>query len=295
MNVLLIGYKGQLGTDCMAVLNAHGFSVKGADLPEFNLTDRDKTVKALDRDHPDVIVNCAAYTAVDACEKDPACWTVNADGPKYLAEWAASHGAFLVHVSTDYVFAGDKPLFEACVESDTPGPVSEYGRSKLAGERAILASGAKAAILRTAWLYGAHGKNFLKTMLRLALQAPEREIRVVNDQFGSPTWSYTLARQIAEVIDSRATGVFHATSEGYCSWYDLARKFLTSMEIPFRLAPCTSAQYPTPARRPENSILENRRLNEAGINVFHEWNDELGAFVRECGPFVLNEVKEIVK
>ena len=193
---LIIGCNGQLGTDCMSVT---GERAVGLDLPEINIADRFQTLETLNDIHPSVIVNCAAYTAVDACETDPACWKVNADGPKHLAEWAAANGAFLVHVSTDYVFDGNKPLFEACVETDTPVPASEYGKSKLAGERAVLENGAQAAILRTAWLYGAHGKNFLKTMLRLALQSPEKEIRVVNDQFGSPTWSHTLARQVATV------------------------------------------------------------------------------------------------
>jgi dTDP-4-dehydrorhamnose reductase len=187
------------------------------------------------------------------------------------------------------VFAGDKPLFQSLEETDEPGPVSEYGRSKLAGEQAVLESGARAAILRTAWLYGAHGKNFLKTMLRLALQNPEREIRVVNDQFGSPTWSHTLARQIAAVVDAKATGVFHATSEGHGSWYELANRFLSLMDVPFRMSPCTTADYPTPARRPANSILENAALKRAGINLFTDWRDELSAFVQKNREKMLAE------
>jgi dTDP-4-dehydrorhamnose reductase len=274
--ILIIGHKGQLGTDCMSVLQG----ASGMDLPDINIADRFQCLEKLNELHPSVIVNCAAYTAVDACETDPACWKVNADGPKHLAGWAAADQAFLIHVSTDYVFSGNKPLFEASVETDLPEPLSEYGKSKLAGEQAVLESGAHAAILRTAWLYGAQGKNFLKTMLRLALQNPEREIRVVNDQFGSPTWSHTLARQIAAVIEAEATGVFHATSEGYCSWFDLAARFLSLMNVPHRIAPCTTADYPTPAKRPANSILENAALKAAGINRFGDWEDELTQFVQ---------------
>lgn len=290
-DVLIIGFKGQLGTDCMSVLPA----VTGVDLPEMDITDRFQCLEKLDALHPAVIVNCAAYTAVDACEKDTACWKVNADGPKHLAEWAATNGTLLVHVSTDYVFSGDKPLFQVYTEADKPAPVSEYGKSKLAGERAVLESGAGAAILRTAWLYGATGKNFLKTMLRLALQNPEREIRVVNDQFGSPTWSHTLARQIAAVINARSVGVFHATSEGYCSWFDLASRFLQLMEVPHRIAPCTTAEYPTPARRPKNSILENGLLKKQGLNVFKNWENELERFVNEHCDSLLAEAKGVVK
>lgn len=306
---LIIGHKGQLGTDCLSVVP----EASGLDLPEFDITrpfqcldpnavreapqlrgnDRREWQK-LNSLRPDVIVNCAAYTAVDACETDPLCWKVNADGPKHLAEWAAANGAFLIHISTDYVFAGDKPLFQSLEESETPAPVSEYGKSKLAGEQAILASGAQAAILRTAWLYGANGKNFLKTMLRLALQNPEKEIRVVNDQFGSPTWSHTLARQIAAVIEAQATGVFHATSEGYCSWFDLASRFLQLMDVPHRIVPCTTAEYPTPAKRPANSILENAALKKAGLNLFAGWDDELACFVDRNREALLNETRKLI-
>jgi dTDP-4-dehydrorhamnose reductase len=212
-----------------------------------------------------------------------------------LAEWAAANGSFLVHVSTDYVFPGDKPLFDSCLETDATGPVSEYGRSKLGGEQAILNSGADAAILRTAWLYGANGKNFLKTMLRLALQAPEREIRVVNDQYGSPTGSHTLARQIVAVVDAGASGVFHATSEGHCSWYDLARRFLTLMEVPFCMSPCATDEYPTPAKRPVNSILENAALKQRGLNVFEDWQAELAEFVRCHRDELICEVKGLIE
>lgn len=284
--ILIIGCNGQLGTDCMSVVP----QASGIDFPEIDITDRFQTLETLTRLSPAAIVNCAAYTAVDACESDPLCWKVNADGPKHLAEWAAANDVLLVHVSTDYVFSGDKPFFEACVETDATDPVSEYGKSKLAGERAVLASGARAAILRTAWLYGSTGKNFLKTMLRLALQNPEKEIRVVNDQFGSPTWSHTLARQIAAVIQTKATGVFHATSEGHCSWFDLASRFLQLMDVPHRIAPCTTADYPTPAKRPANSILENAALKKAGINLFGDWEEELDCFVEGNREALLSEV-----
>ena len=290
--ILIIGHKGQLGTDCMSVL---GKKAGGIDLPDIDIADRFQCLEQLNKCQPEVIVNCAAYTAVDACENDPVCWKVNADGPKHLAEWTAANGAFLVHISTDYVFDGNRPLFEALVETDSPAPVSEYGKSKLAGEQAVLESGADAAILRTAWLYGAHGKNFLKTMLRLALQNPEREIRVVNDQFGSPTWSYTLARQIAAVVDAKATGIFHATSEGYCSWYDLAGRFLQLMNVPHCMVPCTTAEYPTPARRPKNSILENGLLKRQGLNVFDNWDAELNGFVQKYRAAWISELKGSLK
>ncbi len=277
----------------MSVLSSSS-EVIGLDLPELDITDRFQTLEILNRLSPGVVVNCAAYTAVDACESDEACWPANADGPGHLAEWTAGNNSFLIHISTDYVFSGDKPLFDVCTELDQPAPVSEYGKSKLAGEQAVLNSGSDAAILRTAWLYGASGKNFLKTMLHLALRDSDRDIRVVNDQFGSPTWSHTLARQIEAVIAARETGIFHATSEEFCSWFDLADCFLTQMGFPDRVLPCTSAEYPTPTQRPANSILENRRLKASGINVFKGWREELIAFGQQNREKLLDETRKLI-
>ncbi len=288
--IAIIGARGQLGRDCMEVLRDLG-ELRGLDLPELDITDRKACHDQLDRLKPEVVVNCAAYTAVDACETDPACWRVNADAPGILAEWTEANGAHLLHVSTDYVFAGNRPLFEAYGEDDPTGPVSEYGRSKLGGEQAIAAATERFSILRTAWLYGGHGKNFPKTMLRLALKNPAGTIRVVDDQFGSPTWSHSLARVLRGVIEQQAFGLFHATSEGYGSWYELAGAFLEGMGVPHRVVPCPTSAYPTAARRPANSILENRRLKEHGLNLFVDWRTELERFIEQCGTAVLQETK----
>lgn len=288
--ILIVGCNGQLGTDCMSVF---GDAAIGLDFPEIDIADRFQCLEKLNELQPSVIINCAAYTAVDACETDPSCWGVNADGPKHLAEWAAQNNAFLVHVSTDYVFPGNKPLFEASSEENAPDPISEYGKSKLAGEQAVLDSESNAAILRTAWLYGAYGNNFLKTMLRLTLQNPDKEFKVVADQYGSPTWSYTLARQIKAVVEHKATGIFHASSEGYCSWYDFACYFLEQLGVAHHFIPCTTEEFPTPTKRPANSILENALLKSLGINCFKNWDEELEAFVEKVGANVLEEVRAL--
>jgi dTDP-4-dehydrorhamnose reductase len=285
--ILVTGCNGQLGSDCMSVLSG----AAGLDVPEIDITDSVQCSEQLDRCRPDVIVNCAAYTAVDDCETDPGCWEVNARGPGILAEWAARNGAFLVHISTDYVFDGAKPLFHAYTESDPTEPCTQYGRSKLAGEEAVFRSGADACVLRTAWLYGRNGKNILKTMLRLATERPQREIRVVDDQFGSPTWSYTLARQIAAVIEAGSTGVFHAASGGYCSWFELSDTFLSLMGVEYRMVPCTTEEFPRPAPRPRNSILENSMLNQYGLNMFDDWRSELEAFVTGNRNVLLEEAR----
>ena len=289
-NFLITGSKGQLGTDCLEVFRDTP-GLTGIDLPEVDLSDRTQCMNALDRIGPEVIVNCAAYTAVDACETDKSCWKANADLPGFLAEWTKENGAFLVHISTDYVFPGNKPLFEAWLETDSPAPISEYGRSKLAGEHIIVERTNRFAILRTAWLYGACGKNFLKTMLRLTLQNPGKEFKVVDDQYGSPTWSRTLAHQIRAVVENQVTGVFHASSEGYCTWYNLACAFLGELGIEQHFVPCTTDEFPTPTKRPANSILENGRAKELGINVFKDWEVELREFAARHGDSVLKEVQ----
>jgi dTDP-4-dehydrorhamnose reductase len=291
-NILITGSKGQLGTDCLDVFNDIS-GVSGVDLPEVDLSDRNQCFETLDWIRPEVIVNCAAYTAVDACETDKSCWKANADLPGFLAEWVEKNGSFLVHVSTDYVFPGDKPLFEASVESDRPDPISEYGKSKLAGELAIAETTDRFAVLRTAWLYGASGKNFLKTMLRLTLQNPGKEFKVVNDQYGSPTRSYTLAQAIRAVAEIKANGVFHATSEGYCTWYEFACSFFDELGIAHNFKPCATDEFPTPTKRPTNSILENRRLKEMGINIFRDWRAELSTFVKQHGEVILREVESL--
>ena len=279
MNILLCGAKGQLGTDCIAVLS-NDHAITAVDIDELDITAPAAVQAAVETARPGIIINCAAYTDVDGCESNrDTAFAVNADGPKNLAEAACAAGARLLHVSTDYVFNGHRPVPDAWSESDPVNPASVYGQSKAAGEEAVLAVDAQNIVLRTAWLYGISGKNFLKTMLRLALNNPCKEITVVADQFGSPTWSYTLARQIKALITAGGSGIYHATGEGYCSWHDLAAYFLKKMDVLHAITPCTTAEYPTPAPRPANSILANHRLSEQGINRMQNWQDDVDQFI----------------
>jgi dTDP-4-dehydrorhamnose reductase len=278
MKLLITGAGGQLGQDCVRLLlDRH--EICALTSRQLNITNAEAVQAAVECVRPDVLINCAAYTAVDACESEvDCCMAVNADGPANLADTCGKVGCRLIHISTDYVFDGRKPVPEAYREEDATGPVSAYGRSKLAGEEAIAARMENYLILRTAWLYGIGGKNFLKTMLRLALA--NRPINVVNDQFGSLTWTMTLARQIEQVLDSGLTGIAHATAEGYCTWFEGAKYFLEAMQVECSISPCPTADYPTPAKRPANSILENRRLKEQGLNVMRDWRADVDAFVR---------------
>jgi dTDP-4-dehydrorhamnose reductase len=280
MKILITGASGQLGSDCQAVL---GQSHELAALPEASLdiTDPQAVDAAIRAHRPDWVVNCAAYTQVDRAETErDRALAVNASGPRYLAEALSRHGGWLLHVSTDYVFGGLKPPPTPYLEDDPTGPLSQYGLSKLRGEEAIREATDRFAIVRTAWLYGRRGPNFLKTMLRLARRTPPQPLKVVHDQFGSLTWSHRLARQIARLVEAGGQGIYHATAEGVCTWYEAAQAFLGLMGVDVPLAPITTAEYPTPAVRPKNSILENRRLKEAGLNVMRPWQEDLEAFVR---------------
>ncbi|WP_420209234.1 dTDP-4-dehydrorhamnose reductase [Candidatus Electronema sp. JC] len=278
MKLLITGAGGQLGQDCVRLmLDRH--EICALTSRQLNVTDAEMVRGAVECVRPDVLINCAAYTAVDACESETeCCMTVNAHGPAHIADACAEFGCRLIHISTDYVFDGAKPVPEPYLESDPVGPVSAYGRSKLSGEQAIAERLENHLILRTAWLYGIGGNNFLKTMLRLA--RAKRPLKVVNDQHGSLTWTMTLARQIERLLDCGLTGIAHATAEGHCTWFEGAKYFLEAMQIACDITPCATAEYPTPARRPANSILENRRLKEHGLNVMQDWRADLDEFVK---------------
>ncbi len=287
MKLLITGAGGQLGQDCVQLmLDRH--EICALTSRQLDITQAEAVRQAVDCIRPQVLINCAAYTAVDACETDTErCMAVNAHGPAHLAAACAEFGCRLIHISTDYVFDGSKLVPEPYVEDDAVGPVSAYGWSKLIGEQAIAERLEDHLILRTAWLYGIGGKNFLKTMLRLALA--KRPLRVVDDQHGSLTWTASLARQIEQVLDSGLCGIAHATAEGHCTWFEGAKYFLEAMQVDFSLEPCTTADYPTPARRPANSILENRLLKQHGLNVMRDWREDVDHFVKRHREELLAE------
>jgi dTDP-4-dehydrorhamnose reductase len=294
MKILICGGSGQLGRDCTQVLGrTHG--VVSLSSKELDISNSKEVEDKIDQIRPDVVLNCAAYTRVDECEKEKeSAWRVNAEGPSHLAMSAKRHGSQLIHISTDYVFDGKKGLPAPYVEDDAPNPISEYGRSKLEGEQRIRQTTERHIIVRTAWLYGLNGHNFLKTMLRLALNEKPVELKVVNDQFGSPTWSYSLALQIEKLIKGKGEGTYHATSEGYCTWYQLAGHFLREMDIPHSLAACTTEEFPMPAPRPRNSILENKRLKDEGMHIMHQWKRDIEAFVFTARDRLIIEAKRLV-
>jgi dTDP-4-dehydrorhamnose reductase len=259
-----------LGTDVVAA--AAGHDVVALTRAELDITDAD-AVRAIVRDaRPDALVNCAAWTDVDGAEAAEAAATaINGDGAGHVAAAAAEAGAFVVHVSTDYVFAGDAT--EPYAEADPTGPRTAYGRSKLAGERAVAAAAPDAhAIVRTAWLFGPHGRNFVDTMLRLG--GERDELKVVDDQIGSPTYSGHLAQALVAVAETRPNGVLHAAGGGRCSWAALARETFARAGLAVAVRPCTTAEYPLPAPRPAFSVLGSTRSDAPTLPP---WQDGLAA------------------
>lgn len=291
MKILISGCDGQLGSDCEQVLRTN-HDVAGVDLKDMDITDLPVVKEVIGHVRPDIVVNCAAYTNVDASEADRSlAWKVNVEGPRNLASMVEKYGSRLIHISTDYVFDGRKDPPEPYLEKDEPNPLSYYGKTKLEGEMAVRQATDHYLILRTAWLYGVRGHNFLRTILMLALKNPEEAIKVVNDQFGSPTWSHTLALQIEKLVQVNGQGTYHASSEGHCSWYELAKYFLETMGVPHALVPCVTEDYPAPALRPRNAILENRRLKERGINLMPHWQEDLDQFISMFGVRLIREAR----
>ncbi len=289
MKILITGAGGQLGRDCLARLGSV-HRVVACTSGELDITDRDQVDAVFRKNRPEVVINCGAFTAVDRCEEETGrCFEVNGVGPGILAAQCRAGNARLIHISTDYVFDGNRPVPTPYCEDDPVNPLSAYGRSKLAGERAIEESMDNYCILRTAWLYGMGGGNFLKTILRLALSRPERPLKIVNDQFGSLTWTARLAEQIEVLVDSPATGIMHATAEGFSSWFEGAVFFLRAMGVEANLGPCTTKEYPTPAHRPANSILENKRLKNAALNRMVPWQQDVQVFVDQNRQALFDE------
>lgn len=265
MRILLSGRNGQVGWELERTLASLG-DVTAVDRARFDLADPDR-IRAFVRElKPDLLVNAAAYTAVDKAESETELATViNGSAPGLLAEECKRLGALLVHYSTDYVFDGTNPA--PYVENDPPKPINAYGRSKLAGEQAIQAVGGRHLIFRTSWVYGLRGGNFLLTMQRLARERDE--LFVVNDQIGAPTWSRMIAEASALIIASgRANGLYHLSASGHTSWHDFAERILSSLDWSGKLHAIPSSNYPLPAVRPANSRLCCDRLaRDTGIRL----------------------------
>jgi dTDP-4-dehydrorhamnose reductase len=273
VRLLVTGARGMLGQAVVQAGTARRHEVDARGRDGLDLTDADAVGRALSVAAPDVVVNCAAWTDVDGAEtaEDDA-HAINADGAGNLARACAASGAFLVHVSTDYVFDGSSKRGEAWVESDPVAPLGAYGRTKLDGERQVLASGAEHAIVRTAWVFGPGGGNFVDTMRRLA--AERDELQVVADQVGCPTFTGHLADALLTIADRRIHGIQHVAGGGACSWFDLALATFEATGARVRVTPVTTEAFPRPAARPAWSVLGSERPDAVRLP---DWREGLRA------------------
>ncbi len=276
MKILVTGVKGQLGHDVVNELTKRGIEAVGVDIEEMDITDPVSVDRVIKETAPDAVIHCAAYTAVDAAEEnEELCRKVNADGPQNIANVCKELDIKMIQISTDYVFGGEGTHFWK--PEDACEPQSVYGRTKYQGELAVRNTLEKYFIVRIAWVFGVNGKNFVKTMLNLA--KTHDTIRVVNDQFGSPTYTYDLARLLADMVVTDKYGVYHATNEGICSWYEFACAIFQEAGISVNVVPVTTAEYAAKAKRPANSRMDNNKLTENGFEKLPAWQDALARYV----------------
>lgn len=283
MRIALIGCEGQLGCDVAAELKAH--QVDPWTHERVEISDEESVAKAFADFTTDVVINTAAFHNLPKCESEPEkAYAVNAIGPRNLARQCERAGATLLHISTDYVFDGKKNA--PYVETDLPAPQSVYATTKLAGEYLIAAETERFVILRTSGLYGVHrcrakGRNFVELMLKLA--GERASVRVVTDEVLTPTYTADLARQIGVLLDGGAHGVYHATAEGMCSWYEFATAIFEIGKVEVDLEPTTAAEFASPVKRPAYSVLENEKLKSQGLNVMRHWREALEDYMQAAG------------
>jgi dTDP-4-dehydrorhamnose reductase len=284
MKVLVTGSAGQLGQDLVHLLQQQGHEVLGCDRQEMDITDLDQCTEVISGFSPDAVIHCAAHTAVDIAETDvDAAYLINATGSRNVALAAEKSGAKLVYISTDYVFdgMGTQPYHEY----DNTDPQSIYGKSKRAGEILVQSLSSKFFIVRTSWVYGKYGNNFVKTMLKLGQEKPL--LQVVDDQQGSPTYTVDLARFLLELIQTEKYGIYHASNSESCTWYEFTQAIFAEAEdilglkFTAKLEPCATEQFPRPAPRPRNSVMEHLAIRTNGFEDIRPWRAGLRDFLLE--------------
>jgi dTDP-4-dehydrorhamnose reductase len=278
MKIIVTGVKGQLGYDVVKELKKRGYlDVVGIDIEELNITDIIAVQAFMNTNKPDVIVHCAAYTAVDRAEHDKdLCMSVNVTGTKNLVEQAEKLNAKFVYISTDYVFDGNKK--DVYDVEDQPNPKSIYGLSKYLGELEAKKHD-RHFIVRISWVFGKNGNNFIKTMLRLGRE--KKTINVVNDQIGSPTYTFDLSKLIVDLVETEKYGTYQVTNEGQCTWYEFAKEIFSLAGMNIEVHPISSKEYPTIASRPMNSLMSKTKLDENGLDRLPTWKDALKRYLIE--------------
>ncbi|WDV45737.1 dTDP-4-dehydrorhamnose reductase [Clostridiaceae bacterium M8S5] len=278
MKVLVTGYNGQLGYDVIEELKKHNIQCCGSDKKEFDLTDRVACSSFIKDYKPNIIVHCAAYTNVDKAEKErELCHKINVIGTKNIANISQEIGAKLLYISTDYVFdgKGEKPF----TVEDIPNPINYYGWTKYLGELEVKEHLDDYFILRVSWLFGTNGHNFINTIIRLAKVNPN--IKVVDDQIGSPTYTRDVAVFIRKLIATNKYGTYHVTNEGFCSWYEFAKKIVELSDMETIVYPIKTIDFKTTARRPNNSRLSKTKLETNGLYILPTWQSALKRYLNE--------------
>lgn len=281
MRILVTGVKGQLGHDVVNELNKRGHTPIGVDVEEMDITDAAAVEQEMKGGDLDAVIHCAAYTAVDAAEDNQElCMRVNAEGTRNIARICKELDVKMIYISTDYVFdgEGERPW----EPDDARDPLNVYGESKYQGELAVEEYLEKYFIVRIAWVFGVNGKNFIKTMLRLAEN--QKEINVVNDQIGSPTYTYDLAVLLADMVETEKYGRYHATNEGLCTWYEFAQEIFKQAGVDVKVNPVTSEEFPAKAKRPHNSRMDKSKLTRNGFRLLPSWQDALKRYLEIIRP-----------
>ncbi|UCF84852.1 MAG: dTDP-4-dehydrorhamnose reductase, partial [Desulfobacteraceae bacterium] len=285
------GSTGMLGSECKEILSQE-HEVIAPDKKELDIISWDRVIEKLQEVSPDVVLNCAGFNDVDACEtEDFMVRKINVEGPRNLAQGSARFECKLVHISSDYVFDGQKMMPQPYFEDDTANPLSAYGKSKMESETAVRENSPNFIIVRTAWLYGINGKNFIKSIVSQGVQKKTNVLKVADDQFGSPTWTNTLALQIRELLRYDGRGTYHATAEGYCTRFECAKYVLDKLGIKVSIEPCSMKDYKGLAKRPANCLLENRLLKKQRINFMQNWKEDLNGFLEKYGEELIKEAK----
>ncbi len=280
MKVLVTGRNGQLGHDLVNELTERGIEVVGVDIEEMDITDEESVGRVIGEEAPDAVIHCAAYTAVDAAEDNvELCRRVNAGGTQNIADMCKKLDIPMVYISTDYVFDGEGT--RPWEPEDECKPLNVYGQTKYEGELAVQNTLEKYFIVRIAWVFGLNGKNFVKTMLKLA--ESHDCLTVVNDQFGSPTYTYDLAKLLADMVLTDKYGVYHATNEGICTWYEFACEIFRQAKVKVEVKPVSAEEYKAKAKRPSNSRMNKDKLENNGFERLPSWQDALGRYLKQTG------------
>ena len=280
MRILVTGVKGQLGYDVMNELAKRGHTGIGVDVEEMDITDAAKVEQVIKASDVEAVIHCAAYTAVDAAEDNvEICHKINAEGTENIAKVCKELDLKMIYISTDYVFNGEGT--RPWEPDDEREPLNVYGQAKYEGELAVEKYLEKYYIVRIAWVFGVNGKNFIKTMLNLS--ETHDELSVVNDQIGSPTYTYDLAKLLVDMVETDKYGCYHATNEGLCTWYEFATEIFRQAGKEITVHPVTSEQFPTKAKRPHNSRLNKDKLEANGFDRLPTWQDALNRYLKAIG------------